>query len=212
MLLWGEGATPAVVRAIEKVTMSARLARGAGLTDLRRYRACWWSGVRPRHQPRSVRDGARQPFGGGYAPPAMMAGSIPATSPRTYRTHWSLLHPSGSSRGRDTRYRWAHTPHFVDAGQDFRAEGRTLAVGARRTDGPGLRRFAATGFFPDHMSYLGRARKWAGCLAIAAEASSGLRRSSCRSLRHFLAIRTRYARGEGWSSTPTGRATPRAKS
>ena len=153
MLLWGEGATPAVVRAIEKVDDELLdLRRALGLTDLRRYRDL-----------------------------LVAQGFAPDTNPDLYETvRASRLvagyAPTGDDGGLNTRYITEDVPFalvlassigeavgvatpVIDGliamtsamlGQDFRAEGRTLSrLGLGGQDGPGLRRFAETGFFPD---------------------------------------------------------------
>ena len=109
MLLWGEGATPAVVRVIEKVDDELLdLRQALGLTDLRRYRDLLVAqGFAPDTNPTCTTRCAPAVWWLATPPLAMTAGSIPATSPRTYRSHWFLLHLSGRQSG---------SPHLLSMG------------------------------------------------------------------------------------------------
>jgi opine dehydrogenase len=152
MMLWGEGATPSVVRAIEAVDGELLAIREAlGLKDGRRYREL-----------------------------LVAQGFAPDVGPDLYQTvRASRLVtgyvPTGAQGGLDTRYITEDVPYALvlassigDAvgvdtpvidgliaitgamlGRDFRADGRTLeSLGLGGLDAAGLRAFSETGRFP----------------------------------------------------------------
>jgi len=152
MLLWGEGATPAVVRIIEEVDAELLAVRQAlGLSDLRRYRELLVAqGFAPDSSP-SLFDTVRASrLMAGYAPTADDGGLN--TRYITEDVPFALV--LASSIGEAVR---VATP-VIDGliaitsamlGQDFRAAGRSLAsLGLAGLDGRGLRQFGETGFFP----------------------------------------------------------------
>lgn len=152
MLLWGEGATPAVVRVIEAVDDELLTLRTAlGMKDTRRYRDYL--------------------VAQGFAPDV---GSDLYETVRASRLIAGSV-PTASDGGLDTRYLTEDVPYALvlassigDAvdvetpvidglialtsamlARDFRAEGRTLErLGLGGLDAVGLRAFSATGEFP----------------------------------------------------------------
>ena len=153
MLLWAEGATPAVVRVIEMVDGELLALRQAlGLTDLRRYRDLLVAqGFAPDTNPDLYETVRASRLMAGYAPTADDGGLNTRYITEDVPFALVLASSIGEAVG-------VATP-VIDGliaitsamlGQDFRAEGRTLSsLGLGSLDGPGLRRFAETGFFPD---------------------------------------------------------------
>src|SRR3954451_21252309 len=147
MLLWGEGATPSVVRAIEAVDGELYAIRQAlGLRDTRRYRDFL------------IDQGFAPDVGDLYA--VMRASKLiqgyMATGPEALQTRYLtedvpyalvLAASLGDAVGVDTPVidgLIALTSVMLQ--RDFRAEGRTLAtLGLGGLDAQGLRRFAETG-------------------------------------------------------------------
>lgn len=152
ILLWGEGATPAVVRVIEKVDAELLALRQAlGLTDLRRYRDLLVAqGFAPDTSPNLYDTMRASRLMAGYAPTADDGGLNTRYITEDVPFALVLASSIGDAVG-------AATP-VIDGliaitsamlGQDFRAQGRTLVgLGLGGLDGPGLRRFAETGLFP----------------------------------------------------------------
>ncbi|MGQ0847556.1 MAG: NAD/NADP octopine/nopaline dehydrogenase family protein [Actinomycetota bacterium] len=152
MLLWGEGATPAVVRTIERVDLELLTLRAAlGLIDLRRYRDFLVAqGLAPDKSADLYQTVRASRLMAGYVPTG--DGGLIDTRYITEDVPYSLV--LASSIG---RVLGIGTP-VIDGliavtsamlGQDFRAQGRTLStLGLAGLDGPGLRRFADTGLFP----------------------------------------------------------------
>jgi opine dehydrogenase len=152
MLLWGEGATPAVVRVIEAVDSELLAVRKAlGLTDLRSYRDLLIAqGFAPDTSPDLYATVRSSRLVSGYAPTAGEGGLN--TRYLTEDVPYALVLASsiGDAVGVDTP--------VIDGliaissallGQDFRGEGRTLErLGLDGLDTTGLRQFAQTGVFP----------------------------------------------------------------
>lgn len=154
MLLWGEGATPAVVNVIEAVDGELLALRGAlGSTETRRYQDFLVS----------------QGFAPDLGPDASLYDTV-----RASKLVVSYA-PTGDAGGLDTRYITEDVPYalvlasslgvaagvptpVIDGliatsatmlGRDFRAEGRTLdTLGLAGLDAAGLATFARTGLFP----------------------------------------------------------------
>ena len=146
MLLWGEGATPSVVRAIEAVDGELYAIRQAlGLRDTALPRLSHRPGVRPGRR-RPVRGDARQ-----QAHPGLRGDGAGGAETRylTEDVPYALVLAAslGDAVGVDTPVidgLIALTSVMLQ--RDFRAEGRTLAtLGLGGLDAQGLRRFAETG-------------------------------------------------------------------
>jgi opine dehydrogenase len=143
MLLWGEGATPAVVRVIEALDSELLSLRSAlGLTDLRRYRDLLVAqGFAPDTSPSLYETVRASRLVSGYAPTAGEGGLN--TRYLTEDVPYALV--LASSIGDAVR---VETP-VIDGlialssamlGKDFRSEGRTLArLGLEGLDAAGLR-------------------------------------------------------------------------
>ncbi len=152
MLLWGEGATPAIVRAIEAVDGELLAIRVAlGMSDRRRYRDFLVAqGFAPDVGPDLYETMMASRLVTGYAPTASDGGLD--TRYITEDVPYALV--LASSLGRATA---TPTP-VIDAlialtsamaGRDFRTEGRTLdRLGLGGLDAAGLSRFSSTGEFP----------------------------------------------------------------
>jgi opine dehydrogenase len=152
MLLWGEGATPAVVRVIEAVDSEMLALRSAlGLTNLRRYRDLLVAqGLALDLSPNLYETVRVSRLVAGYAPTASEGGLN--TRYLTEDVPFALVLASSIGAALAVQ-----TPVIdglialtsVMLGQDFRGQGRTLArLGLAGLDGPGLRDFAETGMFP----------------------------------------------------------------
>jgi opine dehydrogenase len=151
MLLWGEGATPSVVRVIERVDAELLEIRGAlGLTDTRRYRDFLIDqGFAPDVGPGLYEVVRASKLVQGYCPTG------PEALQSRYLTEdipYSLV--LAASIGAEIGVRTPVIDGLIAIGgamlgRDFVAEGRTLAsLGLRGVGVEGLRRYAETGRFP----------------------------------------------------------------
>jgi opine dehydrogenase len=151
MLLWGEGATPAVVRVIERVDAELLGIRGAlGLTDRRRYRDFLIDqGFAPDAGPGLYEVVRASKLVQGYCPTG------PDALQSRYLTEdipYALV--LASSIGAEVEVRTPVIDGLIAIGgamlgRDFVAEGRTLgSLGLGGVGVEGLRRYAETGHLP----------------------------------------------------------------
>jgi opine dehydrogenase len=151
MLLWGEGATPSVVRVIEAVDAELfAIRRALGLADERRYRDFLIAqGFAPDVGPGLYEVMRASKLVLGYAPTG--ADGL-RTRYITEDVPYALVLAAsiGDEVGEDTPViDGLIAITSVMLGQDFRADGRTLdALGLAGSGADGLRRFAETGEVP----------------------------------------------------------------